>query len=95
MLVMRRRALPETLAHHQLGRQLPDGLPLVQDRLLLLDEALPEVKNGGFGLFARPPPASRRCILMPRAAGTPRPCCRRAGRVCIYRDRVANKARVA
>lgn len=99
VLIVRRCALPEALAQRQLGRQLPDGLPLVQDRLLLLDEALPEVKDGGFGLLACPPPASRGSTLVARPVGPPWPydrtCCWRAGRVCIGRDGVAHKARVA
>lgn len=86
----------KALAQGELSRQLPDGLPLVQDGLFLLDKALPEVEDGGFGFFARPPPASRRCTLMAWSAG---PCCpyawtrcREAGRVCIYGNRGANKA---
>lgn len=86
----------EALAQGELGRQLSDGLPLVQNGLFLLDKTLPEVEDGGFGFFARPPPASRRCTLM---AWSARPCCpyawtrsREAGRVGIYGNRGANKA---
>ena len=96
VLVVRRHAPSEALAQGELGRQLSDGLPLVQDGLFLLDQALPEVEDGGFGLFARPPPASRRCTLMAWSAGprcsyawTPR---REAGRVCVQGDRGADKA---
>lgn len=38
------------LAQGELGGQLPDGLPLVQDGLLLPDQALAEVQDSGFGL---------------------------------------------
>lgn len=96
VLVMRHRTPPEALAQGELGRQLSNGLPLVQDGLFLLDEALPEMEDGGFGFFACPPPASRRCTLMSWSALTCCPyawCCRReASRVCIHRNRCAYKA---
>lgn len=41
----------EALAQGELGGQLPDGLPLVQDGLLLPHKALAQVQDGGFGLF--------------------------------------------
>lgn len=40
----------EALAQGELGGQLSDGLPLVQDGLLLPHEALAQVQDGGFGL---------------------------------------------
>lgn len=40
----------EALAQCELGGQLPDGLPLVQDGLLLPYKALAQVQDGGFGL---------------------------------------------
>lgn len=40
----------EALAQSELGGQLPDGLPLVQDGLLLPHKALTQVQDGGFGL---------------------------------------------
>lgn len=40
----------EALAQGELGGQLPDGLPLVQDGLLLPHKALAQVQDGGFGL---------------------------------------------
>ena len=46
----------EALAQSQLSGELPDGLPLVQDGLLLLDQALPQVEYGGLGLVRHPPP---------------------------------------
>ena len=50
----------EALAQGQLGGELPDGLPLVQDGLLLLDQALPQVEDGGLGLVRHPPPTGGR-----------------------------------
>lgn len=95
-VVVGRRAASETLAQRELGRQLPDGLPLVQDGLLLLDEALPEVEDGGFCLLTRPPPASRRGTLMTWSAGPRRPYartpCREAGGVRVHGNRGAYKA---
>lgn len=64
VVVVRRHSAAEALTQSQLGRQLPNGLPLVQDGLSLLHQALPQVEDSGFGLLARPPPASRRCTLM-------------------------------
>ena len=40
----------EALAQGELGGELPDGLPLVQDGLLLPHKALTQVQDGGFGL---------------------------------------------
>lgn len=40
----------EALAQSELGGQLSDGLPLVQNGLLLPHEALAQVQDGGFGL---------------------------------------------
>lgn len=40
----------EALAQGKLGGQLSDGLPLVQDGLLLPHKALAQVQDGGFGL---------------------------------------------
>lgn len=40
----------EALTQGELCGQLPDGLSLVQDGLLLPHEALAEVQDGGFGL---------------------------------------------
>lgn len=96
VLVVWRCTPSEALTQGELGRQLPDGLPLVQDGLFLLDEALPEMEDGGFGFFACPPPASRRCTLMSGSSRTCWPsawsCCIVAGRVCIHRNRSAYKA---
>lgn len=40
----------KALAQGKLGGQLSDGLPLVQDGLLLPHKALAQVQDGGFGL---------------------------------------------
>lgn len=40
----------EALAQRELGRQLPYGLPLVENGLFLPDQALAQVENGAFGL---------------------------------------------
>lgn len=96
VLVVRRPAAAEALAHGEFGCQLSDGLSLVQYGLFLLDKALPEMEDGGFGLLTRPPPASRRYTLMPCSARPCCPCawtrCREAGRVCIHGNGGANKA---
>ena len=41
----------KALAQGELGGELPDGLPLVQDGLLLPHKALAKVQDGGFGLI--------------------------------------------
>lgn len=40
----------EALAQGELGGQLPDGLPLIQDGLLLPHKAFSQMQDGGFGL---------------------------------------------
>lgn len=46
----------KALAQRELGGQLPDGFPLVQDGLLLPHKALAKVQNGGFGLVGHHAP---------------------------------------
>lgn len=49
----------EALTQRELGGELPDGLPLVQDGLLLPHEALAQMQDGGFGLVGhRAPPVA-------------------------------------
>lgn len=51
VMVVRAMVTTEALAQGELGGQLPDGLSLVQDGLLLPHEALAQVQDGGFGLI--------------------------------------------
>ena len=48
----------KALAESELGRQLSDGLPLVQNGLLLPHQALPQVQDGGFSLVRHDSPCA-------------------------------------
>lgn len=80
----------EALAQGELGGELSDGLPLVQDGLLLPHKALTQVQDGGFGLVghhASPVTA----ILAISGWSMGHSGWRKAAGVCIWGDRSADK----
>lgn len=54
----------KALAQRQLCGELPDGLPLVQDGLLLPHQALAQVQDGGFGLVGHDAPSIGAAVVV-------------------------------